>query len=182
MAKNLKEILSPRQYEVVCALAQGLDNNAIANSMGTTPGNVSVLLTTICKRLGITSKTGVSFREQLVKFVKENAALNLEEQDEINCRPGGGAMPEEIETSVLQPEKANNPPKNETIRRISKSVEAVDIVQKVNEELVALYLEIGRAYLKGRLNNCGESTQLVQKAKRYEEALNVINEVTSCKE
>lgn len=173
MAENLKEILSPRQYEVIVGLAQGLDNIDIANSMGTTAGNISVLLTTICKRVGITSKEGISLREQLVNFVKENCQEgNVNEQTFTSEPAGGGAMPEEMKT------EASTSSINEAIKRISESVDDVVIVQKIKEKLDELYLYIGKEYVNGSVTN-DHDAKIIQKARKYKTALDVIGEVRS---
>lgn len=176
MAENLKEILSPRQYEVIVGLAQGLDNIDIANSMGTTAGNISVLLTTICKRVGITSKEGISLREQLVNFVKENCQEeNANEQTFTSESAGGGAMSEKMKTS------ASTSSTNEVIKRISESVDNVEIVQKIEGKLGDLYREVGKCYVNEQ-EDTNECRDVYERAKKYQAALEVVKEVMSCKE
>ncbi len=178
MAKNLKEILSPRQYEVVVGLAQGFDNSDIANSMGTTTGNVSMLLTTICKRVGIKSKEGISLREQLVNFVNENMSRNERIpaiEDAMSEYAGGGAMSEDVNTCDSQLTNSTVPA-NEAIKRISESVDCVEIVQKINSKLDELYRHIGKEYVNGSVAN-DRDVEFVRKAKMYKTALDVIAEV-----
>lgn len=165
MAENLKEILSPRQYEVIVGLAQGLDNIDIANSMGTTAGNVSMLLTTICKRVGIKSKDGISLREQLVNFVNKNMS---------ECA-GGGAMSEEMKTS------ASTSSTNKVIKRISESVDNVGIVQKIRGKLDDSYRKLGEYYVSSEADS-DECYEVYKDAKKYKTALEVVEEVMSCKE
>ena len=171
MAENLKEILSPRQYEVIVGLAQGLDNIDIANSMRTTAGNISVLLTTICKRVGITSKEGISLREQLVNFVKENCQEGNVNEQTFTSEPAG-AMPEEMKN------RASISSINEAIKRIAESVDDVVIVQKIKEKLDELYLYIGKEYVNGSVTN-DHDAKIIQKARKYKTALDVIGEVMS---
>ncbi len=161
MAENLKEILSPRQYEVAVGIAQGLDNG-----MGTTAGNISVLLTTICKRLGIKSKDGISLREQLVDYVNENMYASFDKDKE------------QLSNDI---EKVANDNTVSNIHRISESVEHVEIVQKINRKLDELYLYIGKEYVNGSVHN-DRDVKIVQKAREYKTALDVIDEVMSCKE
>lgn len=99
MAVDLKKELPPRQYEVVCNLMQGLTNGEIANCMGTTSANISMLLSAVCKRLGIKSQYGISLKEQLINFVNnnmfetaENKPKNEEVPPDAICCPGGGGQ------------------------------------------------------------------------------------------
>ena len=141
MVENLKEILSPRQYEVIVGLAQGLDNSEIANSMGTTAGNVSMLLSTICKRLGIKSMDGISLREQLVDYVN-NCPEFVRSENASDC--------DEEEWIFIEPEN-NDTVSN--IQRISESVENIEIVQKIKSTLMVQYIMTAMLKSSKKLEN-----------------------------
>lgn len=51
------ESLSPREHEVLTALARGLENKEIAAHVGVSVGTIKTYLSRICKKLGLTRRT-----------------------------------------------------------------------------------------------------------------------------
>lgn len=184
MAVDLKKELPPRQYEVVCNLMQGLTNGEIANCMGTTSANISMLLSAVCKRLGIKSQYGISLKEQLINFVNnnmfetaENKPKNEEVPPDAICCPGGGAMSEEMNNKALEAVTLEEP---ESVKSTEPPVDIVVIIEAIKKRRDEIYKKIGeQCVLGGR--NTDEFQELRRKGRYYNTALDVIEEVMSCK-
>lgn len=184
MTVDLKKELSSRQYEVVCNLMQGLNNGEIANCMGTTTANVSMLLSTVCKRLGIKSQYGISLKEQLINFVNnnmfetvENKPKNEEVPPDAICCPGGGAMSEEMNNKALEAVTREEP---ESVKSTEQPVDVAAIIEIIKKKRDEVYKKIGEIYVCGNPNS-DEFRDLLYKGKDYNTALDIIEEVMSCK-
>lgn len=182
MAVDLKKELPPRQYEVVCNLMQGLTNGEIANCMGTTSANISMLLSAVCKRLGIKSQYGISLKEQLINFVNnnktvENKPKNEEVPADAICCPGGGAMSEEMNNKALEAVTLEEP---ESVKSTEQPVDVAAIIEIIKKKRDEVYKKIGeQCVLDGR--DTYEFQELRRKGGYYNTALNVIEEAMSCK-
>lgn len=182
--EKLQSDFSAKQYECLFGLATGLSLGDIAQSLETSTTNASAIIAGIGKKLGISPRAEQTVIEQLRIWVKDYIK-NFEETVDTKQEPTEEKLIKTAcETIKEHKEKIAAVPDEEitaieyaepmTLRYCIEKIEGV-----LSAETDKLYHKLGKTVVENfQSNDCGINTApIIEKAKNYKAALEVLNEI-----